>query len=549
MPVFMRTNLSNEGVRETPKMNANRAGHRRVPIAAALLTSLFLLTGCQQKPVNLLYQDGVARDALSEINKMIGHPARALKVEITPLALTVQVQDPAQPGHVDEYRFEHYYLFEDRIHRVNRTGPVPVQLNLINNNLEENLFDLNDVNIAGTPVIVGEAVRRCALEEGGGVQEINIQRQLFLLPSAHNGDVQWDISVKSDREYANAYADAKGALTRFNLDGTNRAKNLNLFADSKELQNVLGMMRDLFGNSRALTRLQMERNYLWFSARDPQSPKKLMDFTANLNGVLMRDASISRLMGKTLEADICFAVDDVNWDAVPALLKQAIEKSEIPGGVIYKVALEKSTLTGEAKPLTWNIEVRDRNGDQDETGEVEFDAKGTVTRVKLPKSRRAPVNLFEPEAAKQAIADVRKKFGPHAKFMELLIEGNRVILIARNPKDPSRLRDFIYDEDHFSDFPGTDRTPFYRNFQDDWLFDLDDLDSILLSKLAALEKQTLDRLKLTNGKIERVTLSRQKNIQPENQKVLVEIRAQGDGDRSGWVNYDPEGNTVSVMTP
>jgi hypothetical protein len=496
-----------------------------------------------------MFKGSTAQEALTELNARIGHPVRALKVQITPLSLSIQAQDPAKPDHVDEYQFEHIYAFHNRYHETRLTGPTAVQLDLINNNLAENLFDLADVNIAGISSIAAEAVKHCALQDGGAVTEINIQRQLFLLPKAHNSDVQWDISVKTDREYANAYADAKGKLTRLNLDGTNRAKNLDLFADAKELQNVVAMVRNVFGTSRGITQLHLEKNYLWFSAREPARPSKLGDYTANLNGVLLRGDSLSNLARKPFENDMFFAVDDANWSGVPDLLKQAQEKLQIAGGSIYKVSLNKTTITGDPIPLTWDIEVLDASSDHDEGGEVEFDAKGTVTRTRLPKSRRGAVNLFEPEALGQAVAEIAKKFASRAQFMEMMIEEHRIILVARNPKDNSRLRDFIYDEDHFSDFPGSDRTPFYRDFQDDWLFELDQTGSALLPRLAALEKATLDRLKLSNGKIERVTISKQKNIQHDNTKVLIEIRALGDSDKGGWVNYDLAGKTVSVMTP
>ena len=513
---------------------------------AALLLGTVFLTGCtRQKEVNM-FEGATANDALTELSKKIGHPVRALKVQITPLAFSVQVQDPAQPRHVDEYRLEHIYGMNDRLHHVSVTGPTAVQLNLINENLEENLFDLADVNIAGLASAAQEAVGRASLEDTGAVKEINIQRHLFLIPSARSGDVEWDISVKSDREYANAYADAKGHLTRMNLDGTTRAKNLNLFTDMKELKNVTDMMRSAFGSSRAIKLLHFEKNYLWFDGRIPQNPKKLAGFTVNLNGVLNRGDATPGITGAPPADAMFFAVDDVDWSQVPAILKEAQAKLEIPGGSIYKVSVGTSTFDGDVQPVRWTVEVRDGNG---ENGEVDFDAKGAASSVRLPKDRRPPVNMFAQDGAKQAIADIRKKFGPHAKLMELRFDDKRAILITRNPKETERLRDYIYDQDHFADFPGSDHTPFYRGFGDDWLFDLDEAEPAFLPKMDALEKQTLERLKLSNGKIERITISRQKNMQLGNQKVLIEIRATGDHDKSGWVNYDLQGNVASVMMP
>ena len=165
--------------------------------SALLLATMVLLTGCSGdvtlgdvKQVNL-FEGTAAQDAMTELSKMIGHPARALNVDITPLSLTVRVQDPAQPSHIDEYSLEHEYWSYSyyHYHRVNLSGPKPVQLTLINDNLDENLFDLSEVNIAGVSETSQSAVNRTALEDGA-VASIHIQRHLFLIPSAHCGDVE-----------------------------------------------------------------------------------------------------------------------------------------------------------------------------------------------------------------------------------------------------------------------------------------------------------------------------------------------------------------------
>ncbi|SPJ13966.1 hypothetical protein SBDP2_1230008 [Syntrophobacter sp. SbD2] len=460
------------------------------------------------------------------------------------------MQDPAQPSHIDEYSLEHEYIehvykYEGHYHRVNLTGPKPVQLTLINENLEENLFDLSDVNIAGAAETSKSALDRTALE-GGAVASIHIQRHLFLIPSAHCGDVEWEIHVKSDREYANAYADAKGRINRLNLDGTNRAKNLNLFADVKEVQNIIGMMREVFGSTPGILKLHLNRNFLGFDARDPQKPKRLMSFTANLNGVLMGlDAFNGGPGAPQLPYDRFFAVDDVDWSCIPEILKQAQLKLEIPKGRLYMVTLEKPVFGGSAQPLRWTVEIRD---DEGENGEVEFDPRGAVMQVKLPKSRQVHLSMFEPDGAAKAILGIKKTFGPHAKLIELSFEKHRAMLTAANPKQPGHLRDFMYDEDHFADLPAMDMTPFYRGLRAESFFDLDDIEAALPPMLAQLEKTTLERLKIADGKIERITIAKHQKMQPVNPNVTIEIRAKN-ADKNGWVTFDMQGKVVSAMTP
>jgi hypothetical protein len=514
--------------------------------AIPALLIMILLTGCgRQKRVNL-FEEGKAQEALTELSKKFAQPAKVLNVDITALSLTVRVQDPAQPSHVDEYSLEHSYSFDDRYHGVSISGPKPVQLSLINDNLEENLFNLNEVNIAGVAATAKSALERTALE-GGGIASIHIQRRLFLIPVATYGDVDWELSVKSDREYATAHADAKGRITRLNLDGTNRAKNLNLYADNKELLGIVATMRETFGSTRGILKLFLNRNFLGLDARDPQKPKRLMSFTANLNGVLMGLDAFNGSPGAPQLADArFFGVDDVDWSCVPEMLKQAQAKLEIAKGRLYAVSLAKATLGGEAQPLRWTVDIRDGEG---EDGEVEFDPHGVVTHVKLPKSRHMPVNTFEAEGARQVIAGIKQSFGAHAKLIELAFSGSRATIIARDPKQPAQIRDWLYDDDHFADFKGSDQTPFYRNLQEASFFDLDEVEAALPHLLPKLEKAALERLKMPDGKIVQITFCRQQKMQPPSPKLTLQINVQGADGKSGWVSYDLQGNFVHVMAP
>lgn len=241
-----------------------------IGMAPALLLMVTLLGGCGSRDRVNMFEGTAAQDALAELAKKIGHLVRALKVEMTPLAFSVQVQDPTKPMNVDEYRLEHIYALNDYIRYVNITGPTAVQLNLSDPKLEHNLFDLDSTNIAATAAAAKEAIQRTGVTDGR-VSEVDIQRQLFLLPSAHCGDVEWSISVKSDREYATAFGDAQGRIARLNIDGTNRAKNLDLFTDATELQNFIGTIHGIFGSNPSIKRLLLYHRSLACQGRTPKS--------------------------------------------------------------------------------------------------------------------------------------------------------------------------------------------------------------------------------------------------------------------------------------
>ena len=140
-----------------------------------------------------MFEGTTANEAWTELTTKIGHSVKAFSVDITPLSLAIRVQDPAKPSHIDEYKLEHVYALRDFFHYVNVSGPAPFQPTLVNDNLEENLFDLNEVNIEGIAETAKSAINRAALEEGGSVAAVHIQRRLYLMPKTHSGEVEWEI--------------------------------------------------------------------------------------------------------------------------------------------------------------------------------------------------------------------------------------------------------------------------------------------------------------------------------------------------------------------
>src|SRR4051794_18011144 len=71
-------------------------------------------------------------------------------------------------------------------------------------------------------------------------------------------------------------------------------------------------------------------------------------------------------------------------------------------------------------------------------------------------------------------------------------------------------------------------------------------EAALFGPRAALGRETLSRLAIQNGRVIRLTFSKDKVFRPGNDKVLIEIRVAGDGSDRRWVNYDLTGNVVGT---
>lgn len=531
----------------------------------------FSLVACSRQSelsTPTLFERNAAQDAAQTLAKKIkGGPARVrvLNIEITPDTLTLQAQDPAAPTHIDEYRFTQFRPSRRNPHTGRSapargllswfswewtSGPKPVQVNLINPKLEENLFDLADIDFNAVANTVREAEKRVALEDGSAVERIRIQRRLALLPSPRSGDVQWDLEVRSPRETATAYADAKGRITGLNLDGTVRAKAVDMREGGPPLDDAIARIRDHFGkDARVIKNFHFARTYLWFDALDPKNPRNTEQYSCNINGLFKSGLGslpgIPRLGDEPGGVASLFSIDEVDWSRLTTLKKAALETLAIPGGAVSSINLARPPARGVVamEPVQWEIAVKGGG----EEGTVYFDAtNGTVTRTILPPSRRVAIDFTDPEAVRRVLAALRENYGPRARFMKLLFNNNTCVIHAPGIREPAKIQQLSYDQDHFSSMPALDQTAFYQGFTDDWMFDLDEVENFALPILADLKKRTLERLGPTAGsKVERVTFYRHTPFYPDNKKLLVEIRP----DKAGYMIFDSRGGIVQTTTP
>ena len=519
---------------------------RSFRIAFCLCLGAVLFSGCAQKREQSFFEGNTAQEAVRKLSEKMTSPVRVLSLEIKPMTLTMQVQDPAAPGQVNEYTYRKLTGLSALIFPM-VVGPKPVRLNLINPSLEENLFDLSKVNFAAVPETVGEAVRRVALEGGGAVQTIHIQRQIRILPPA-SGDIEWDIFVGGPRESASAYADAQGRLQRFNLDGTRRAQTLDYTKDSKTLLDTIAEIRDQFGSDAVFNYFRVSRLDVAFEIRDSKNLDKTRGYNCNLNGIRpsLDDAMNIKLPHGMEKQREYFSIDDTDWSRVPAMCKTALEKIILPHPNILDIELTKPPPTLREQPLRWRAQVIE--GAMGEYGFVEFDPKtGQVMRVDPPDSQIKPVDFLEPAKTPELLASIKEDFGPAAQFKEITVNHDRAWAKGTAPAHPDEVREYDYNAAKRAD-PGLSngmKSPFDKNLGPLDLFGAAEFQGFE-PRLSELEQKTLNRLRLTNGKIDRLTFFRQSPIYPGNKKLLLEIRCEGNGD-DGRIVYDLAGNEFDLV--
>lgn len=174
-------------------------------LVLCLLLSVVLgckLFGGPSKKVNM-FEGTALPDGIAEFKRKIGGSFKVLSLEIKEDEMTLEAQDPKNPKHVDAYRYAAGLV----------SGPTPVNLSkLINNDVEQNVFSIDEVDIAAVPGLIKASIQRTELE-GGKVSGMRLSRGL-MLPQLTMGPPQWNIHVGGPRGDATVYADSKGEILR-----------------------------------------------------------------------------------------------------------------------------------------------------------------------------------------------------------------------------------------------------------------------------------------------------------------------------------------------
>jgi len=494
------------------------------------------------------FDTGRAQSALEKIFDKANHPTKILSLELGPQDLEVDLQDPAQPKHIDAWTdtivvgiFHRLVLGSESI-----SGPRAVDPSLPNPDLDANLFEFKPVDAAVIPAMIAAAIARAQLEDAAGISRIELRRQLHLVPEPSSGPPEWSVEVTSGRERAEIYADLSGQITHANLDGTHRAQALNYLDGGNELDDLVAVIADVLGKQPTIKSVDVSNHSLSFVARNPDHPERDARFTAGLNGIY-RDLLLDTVVNIAIpgqEPPGRFAITDVDWSLLPKLEQAARDRLQLPGGKVGLVQLTKPG-NGVGPPvIEWEINIAAAD-DRAVEGYVTFDNNGNVLRTHYPPGRGPKLDFLDAASYAPAFDGLSQGLGAHALVTELEFSADGVMVTTKDPQKPDDLVVFEY---HGESLSRSIMPPMmWPTFGPDWFFDLSQAQPIG-ERLVQLEQDTLTRLGLTGGKIERITISKQKIFMPRNDRVVIEIRAE-EGRREGRVVYDLNGNVVDIVTP
>lgn len=524
----------------TPKPQAGAAMR-----LAALAGCLLLLTGWRLgEPATFFEEEGAIARAVEALAAKGGF-TRVLSIDVSADEVRIEAQDPANLRHINRWRISRHNVSSFNWEATG--GPEPVELNLVNPDLEANLFDLKEVDLKAADGLMKDAVRQAALEDEGAVTAMEIRRALFILPKPSSGDVRWSVSIASGRENARVLADAKGKVVSLDLAGTNRAKTLDLLSSLNLVSEAARAFAQSVGTQAILTEVRISQKYVTFetniSEKSPMfaSLKQRQIYTWNLEGLSRTLSSVDT--SEFFGADPPFSIGDADWAAANKLVEQAKAALGMPDGVLDEIEVEKpKDQAGEPK-LEWQITLKDRNGEE---GEARIDAKsGQVLGLKVPESRRKPFDARDPSLWPGFLAKIEETFGAEVSIAELMINENHVTIVASDPQKPAALGEFLLDEEGIQRF-GT-VSPFAAQNP---RFTLAEIRGITGEQLKKLIDATFARLKLPTIQIVNITISKAALDPSPQGNVTVEIRCEeGPFMRSGRVNWEIDGREIKAYLP
>jgi len=516
---------------------------------AAVMARAIVLLGCMTlltawrfgPPLTYFDEEGAIARAVEALHAKVGFE-RILSIDITESDIRVEAQDPFNNRHVNMWTISKQHL--GKLNWESTAGPEPTALNLVNPDLEANLFDLKDVDFAAAGALMKDAIERAALEDPGTVYWMEIRRQLYLLPKASSGDIRWSVRVRSGREEARVIADGKGRIVNLDLSATNRGRTFDLLKSLERLPEAAGAFAQGVGVEAVLLKARVASHGMSFETNLAQpamfgSIKQTQSYTWNLNGLTrgMGNMDLSEHFGSAPP----FSIKDTDWGLAPGLVAKAKDALQMPDGTLDEIEVEKPADQPGEPVVTWTVVLKDANGEE---GKARFDAKGELLGAALPESRRKAFDGREPATWLDALAKLEATFGA-GDFVEITLNDDRIRIIAADPQKPTELGQFFLEQTGFSRFGSA--SPFD---QETARFRLAEIKGLTAEQLDRLKAATVARLGLPADKITSITIGRGSLDPSQQNNVTVEIRAEEAAfGRGGRVNWEIDGREIKAYLP
>ena len=348
----------------------------------ALFTWISMFAACNLYNSRLnrstMFEGGAMSDAAAAFKKKLGGSFKALNVQINSDSVTLRAQDPKQPANVDEYRYSAFLR--------SVSGPHPVELSSLENDLDNTLFDFDSVNWAAIESLASEAIRRTQIE-GGKIEKMTVERGLAIGSTVTNsGSLKWTIEVKNSREHATAYADPQGKITKLDLSHTARAASFNLLT-AEALREAVSQIDSNFGGHALVMDIGLTDKTLYFKAQDPTT-KEINQYSYDINGITRNvildlqatDQDVRKIQRDHKIEEVLFELDSIKLERAPELGQRAMQRVGLENARIDSIHVKREEQVQTKKLLTfWQIDCQAHR----KWGTVFYDMNGKELGVEI----------------------------------------------------------------------------------------------------------------------------------------------------------------------
>ncbi len=514
---------------------------------------LTFIVACGSAQASFVDDENELIQAIPALRSAIGNHPRVLKIEVPPNVVTIEAQDPSNLNHVNRWRCVNRVLGFIPMRWV--TGPEAVDLQLLDPNLEANLFDLDAVAFSATSKLKKAAIERAHIQDAAVISHMEIARVTFILPKPTSADIRWTLHLTSGREHAEVFANAQGEIIGADLSGTERAKSLNLFREPELMVDAAAAFRAAHGSERVLTAVSIDTQMVSFATniRDTTFGKVISNsmpascsYTWSLDGLIQRLGKIDVNAEMGTPGPAPFSIDDVDWTILAKLEANSLAKVSIPQAQVTRIGVEKMS-AGPGEPvLAWTVQVTDPS---DEVTSVVADTKGTIERVLLPKSRRPKMVWLDPATLAGAISRIGTIFGPNVKIASIVADDRGGRITVDEPTNGGQPATFDLSAD------GVTRAGITFSLNSTGpRFGVEDLASLTEQKIATLEAEALK--KFGQGKkvyLESVSIGPHLFVRKAGARA-IEVRVRDLPEDSakagyGWIVYDFNGRVLDFSAP
>ena len=322
--------------------------------------------------------------------------------------------------------------------------------------------------------------------------------------------------------------------------------------ESRTMIEAAAAFRQKLGGAFKALNVQVNPNSVTLRAQNPTQPANVDEYQYWATSHSLSGPRPVELSSLDNDPDTTlFDFDSVNWEATESLARAALERTQIDGGKIDKIRVERNLAIGDkvtkSGHVQWAIDVSNPR----EHATAYADPQGQIVRLDLSHtSRAAKFTLFSAEALREAVSQIDAFCGGHAKVMDLEIADKWLKFKAPDPKT-GEINHYNYDingvsSDVILDVSGPD-IPLTRRLQNHKLEEiLFDLDAIKLEQAPEIGQRAVQRLGPESSLPSYMRVKREEL--GESPKLItywqVDCRM---GRKWGTVTYDLEGKELGVQ--